>query len=58
MEMNEPFFTAALGKEIAKSFIISATTTVGMMVGMIAIGYVVKKVNESRKKSESTVTSA
>lgn len=54
---SEAFFTAAFGKEIAKSFAISAVTTVGMMVGMIAVGYVVSKVNKRLQKPIKATTS-
>lgn len=53
---SEAFFTAAFGKEIAKSFTISAATTVGMLVGMFAVGYVIGKVNEKRQKTTPATT--
>lgn len=48
--LNESFFSAALGKEIAKHLIISAVTTVGMLGGMIAVGYVISKVKNRTPK--------
>lgn len=56
--LNEPFFTAAFGKEIAKSLIISAVTTAGMLGGMIAVGIVISAVQDRRKKSKKPVTAA
>lgn len=54
--LNESFFSAALGKEIAKHLIISAVTTVGMLGGMIAVGYVIGKVKNRTPKREAITT--
>lgn len=50
MEENE----TSLGKEVAKAFTVSAAAAAGTVVGMIAIGYVVGKVQEfkARKAAE------
>lgn len=52
LENNEPFFTAAFGKDVAKSLIISAATTAGMILGMAAVGAAITW-NEKRKKNSS-----
>ncbi len=49
----EPFFTAAFGKEIAKSLAISAATTAGMVLAMAAIGAGITWY-EKRKKAAAT----
>jgi hypothetical protein len=56
---NEAFFTAAFGKDLAKSTLISAATMVGMLGGVIAIGYVAEKLeNRKLKKSQKTAPTA
>lgn len=38
------------GKEIAKTFVISAVSTAGMMAGLLVIGFVAAKLDERKKK--------
>jgi predicted deacylase len=51
--ITEPFFTAEFGKEIAKSLIIAAATTAGMVGGFIAVGIVVKAVKDHQKSKHA-----
>lgn len=60
---DEPFFTPAFGKAIAQTLIISAASTAGMFVGMIAVGAGidwVQKRNAAKalKNAETTETPA
>jgi hypothetical protein len=46
--------TSSFVTELAKSFAISAATTAGFMGGLMAVGYVKKKIDE-RAKAKKTV---
>lgn len=45
---NESF-----GVVLAKSFAVSAATTAGMVGGLVAVGYVVTKIQERKAKKEA-----
>lgn len=40
----------SFGKEIAKTFVISAVSTVGMVAGLIVIGLVTEKIRDRQNK--------
>ena len=53
IDINEPFFTADFGKDIAKSLIINAAASVGIFGGMIVVGLIAEKIQARKiKKSE------
>jgi ABC-type glycerol-3-phosphate transport system permease component len=51
--INESFFSAASGKDIARSVIISTATTVSMIGVMTAVAYAMKKLEDRRESKKS-----
>lgn len=54
--VTEDYTNHSFGKEIAKTLIVSAATTAGMMVGAAAIGFTVTKVSEFRARRAAKKT--
>lgn len=60
MDENETFETeeeTSLGTQIAQAFLVSAASAAGMWVGMMAVGFVIEKLEkraEKKKKKKLT----
>lgn len=46
--------TSSFGADLAKTFLLSAAATAGMIGGLVAVGFVKKKIDERRRK-EATI---
>lgn len=57
MDENETFETeeeTSLGTQIAQAFLVSAASAAGMWVGMVALGFVVEKLEKRAEKKKLT----
>lgn len=52
--ISAPFFTAELGKDIAKSALISAASMVACLGGLIAVAVVIGKVEQRKLNAQKT----
>ena len=55
MDENETFETeeeTSLGTQIAQAFLVSAASAAGMWVGMVAVGFVVEKLEKRAEKKK------
>ena len=59
MDENETFETeeeTSLGTQIAQAFLVSAATAAGMWVGIVAVGFVVEKLEKRAEKKKKKLT--
>lgn len=56
LNIVEPFFSAAFGKAVAKTLIISVASSAGVLVGFVVVGFAVSEVQKRLKKKTVPAT--